>query len=140
MMDEPLGISPTNDFAYKKVFGSQANSLALISLLNAILNLPRRIASVTIQNPFNYQDFYEDKLSVLDIRAVDEAGAIYDVEMQIDAHVGLIQRLVFYGCELYAGQMRSGDNYSDPNLCSRFVCSREYCGPIHDAFTMHFAW
>ena len=85
----------------------------LISLLNAILKLPCRIASVTIQNPFNYQDFYEDKLSVLDIKAVDEAGAIYDIEMQIDAHVGLIQRLVFYGCELYAGQMRSGDNYSD---------------------------
>jgi predicted transposase/invertase (TIGR01784 family) len=110
MINEILGISPTNDFAYKKVFGSQANDIALISLLNAILNLPRRIASVTIQNPFNYQDFYEDKLSVLDIKAVDEAGAIYDIEMQIDAHLGLIQRLVFYGCELYSGQIRAGDS------------------------------
>lgn len=113
MINEILGISPTNDFAYKKVFGSQANDIALISLLNAILNLPRRIASVTIQNPFNYQDFYEDKLSVLDIKAVDEAGAIYDIEMQIDAHLGLIQRLVFYGCELYSGQIRAGDSYSE---------------------------
>ena len=53
MNDQILGISPTNDFAYKKVFGSQANEMALLSLLNAILDLPRRIASVTIQNPFN---------------------------------------------------------------------------------------
>ena len=112
MNDQILGISPTNDFAYKKVFGSQANELVLISLLNAILNLPRRISAVTIENPFNYQDFYEDKLSVLDIKAVDEAGAIYDIEMQLEAHLGLIQRVIFYGCELYAGQMKSGDDYS----------------------------
>jgi predicted transposase/invertase (TIGR01784 family) len=112
MNDQRLGISPTNDFAYKKVFGSQANELVLISLLNAILNLPRRISAVTIENPFNYQDFYEDKLSVLDIKAVDEAGAIYDIEMQLEAHLGLIQRVIFYGCELYAGQMKSGDDYS----------------------------
>ncbi len=112
MNDHPLGISPTNDFAYKKVFGSQANEMVLISLLNAILNLPRRLSAVTIQNPFNYQDFYEDKLSVLDIKAVDEAGAIYDIEMQLEAHLGLIQRVIFYGCELYSGQMKSGDDYA----------------------------
>ena len=95
MNDQILGISPTNDFAYKKVFGSQANEMALLSLLNAILDLPRRIASVTIQNPFNYQDFYEDKLSILDIKAIDESGAIYDIEMQLEAHLGLIQRIIF---------------------------------------------
>jgi hypothetical protein len=36
MNDQRLGISPTNDFAYKKVFGSQANELVLISLLRAL--------------------------------------------------------------------------------------------------------
>jgi predicted transposase/invertase (TIGR01784 family) len=107
-----VGISPTNDFAYKKIFGTQANALVLISLLNAILNLPKRITAVTIENPFNYQDFYEDKLSVLDIKAVDESGAVYDIEMQLEAHLGLIPRVVFYGCELYSGQMKSGDDYS----------------------------
>ncbi len=113
MNEQPLGISPTNDFAYKKVFGSQANAIVLISLLNAILKLPRRIVSVTIQNPFNYQDFFEDKLSVLDIKAVDAAGAIYDIEMQIELHLGLIQRIVFYGCELYSGQIKAGDDYTE---------------------------
>lgn len=47
MNHQLLGISPTNDFAYKKVFGSQANEKVLISLLNAILNLPRRIVAAT---------------------------------------------------------------------------------------------
>jgi predicted transposase/invertase (TIGR01784 family) len=107
-----IGISPTNDFAYKKIFGSQANELVLISLLNAILNLPKPLTSVTILNPFNYQDFYEDKLSVLDIKAVDQDGNIYDIEMQLEVHLGLIQRIVFYGCELYSGQLKAGEDYS----------------------------
>ena len=48
-----IGIRPTNDFAYKKTFGTIANTLALISLLNAILRLRIPIVEVTIVNPYN---------------------------------------------------------------------------------------
>ena len=108
-----IGIRPTNDFAFKKTFGSPGNTLALISLLNAILELPVPIVEVTIQNPFNLQDFHDDKLSVLDIRAVDQNGAIYDIEMQLSASPGLAKRIVFYGCEVYAGLLRAGDAYHE---------------------------
>jgi predicted transposase/invertase (TIGR01784 family) len=109
---QPIGIRPTNDFAFKKTFGSPENKLALISLLNAILTLPVPIVDVTIENPYNLQDFQNDKLSILDIRAVDQRGAIYDVEMQLSTHSGLVKRIVFYGCEVYAGQLQAGDDYS----------------------------
>jgi len=109
----PIGIRPTNDFAFKKTFGSPANKLALVSLLNAILDLPIPIADVTIENPFNLQDFHDDKLSILDIRAVDQRGAIYDIEMQLSIFSGLVKRIVFYGCEVYAGQLKAGDDYKD---------------------------
>ena len=109
---QPIGIRPTNDFAFKKTFGSPENKLALISLLNAILTLPVPIVDVTIENPYNLQDFQNDKLSILDIRAVDQRGAIYDVEMQLSTHSGLVKRIVFYGCEVYAGQLKAGDDYS----------------------------
>ncbi len=89
------------------------NKLALISLLNnAILTLPVPIVDVTIANPYNLQDFQNDKLSILDIRAVDRRGAIYDVEMQLSTQSGLVKRIVFYGCEVYAGQLMAGDDYS----------------------------
>ena len=74
---QPIGIRPTNDFAFKKTFGSPENKVALISLLNAILTLPVPIVDVTIENPYNLQDFQNDKLSILDIRAVDQRGATY---------------------------------------------------------------
>ena len=107
-----LGIRPINDFAFKKTFGTPENRIALISLLNAILQPTSPIVDVTLENPFNLQDFEEDKLSILDVKAVDQAGAIYDIEMQLAIFEGLVQRIVFYGCELYAGQLRAGDGYT----------------------------
>ncbi len=64
-----LGIKPTVDFVFKKVFGSPENVSVLIRLLNAILKLPQPIVHVEILNPFSYQEFADDKLIVLDIRA-----------------------------------------------------------------------
>ena len=107
----PLGIRPINDFAFKKIFGTPENRPCLISLLTAILRLKEPIVDVTIDNPFNLQDFQDDKLSQLDIKAIDRTGAIYNVEVQLTTYEGLVQRMVFYGCELYAGQLKSGDEY-----------------------------
>jgi hypothetical protein len=55
----PLGIRPINDFAFKKTFGTAENRVALISLLNAILDPKSPIVEVTIENPHNLQDFRE---------------------------------------------------------------------------------
>ena len=107
----PIGIKPTNDFAFKKTFGTAANKPALVSLLNAILEPLKAIVDVTIENPYNLQDFLDDKLSILDIKAVDASGAVYDVEMQLSVFDGLVQRIVFYGCEMYAGQLKAGKDY-----------------------------
>ncbi|NOX54871.1 MAG: Rpn family recombination-promoting nuclease/putative transposase [Planctomycetes bacterium] len=111
----PLGIKPTVDFAFKKIFGSPENRPALIGLLNAILTPARPIESVEILNPFSYQEFAEDKLIVLDIRARDSQGRWLNIEMQISVVAGLIRRLVYYGCSLYVDQLQAGGNYSD--LC-----------------------
>jgi predicted transposase/invertase (TIGR01784 family) len=103
----PPGIRPINDFAFKKTFGTPENRAALISLLNAILRPTPPIVEVTLENPFNLQDFEDDKLSILDVKAVDRAGAIYDIEMQLAIFAGPVQRIVFYGCQLYADQLKA---------------------------------
>lgn len=71
-----IGIRPTVDFAFKKIFGSPQNSAALIGLLNAILDLERPITAVEVLNPFSYQEFSESKLIVLDVRCRDESGRL----------------------------------------------------------------
>ena len=134
----PIGIRATNDFAFKKTFGSPENKIALISLLNAILRRSKPIVDVQVENPYNLQDFREDKLSILDIKATDQEGAIYDIEMQLSIYSGLIQRIVFYGCEIYAGQMRVGDDYTE--LKPAFsICLLD--GILwHDSQKMHHAF
>jgi len=151
-----IGIRPLNDYAFKKVFGSPANKLALLSLLNAILKSEVPIVDVVILNPFNLQDFEQDKLSVLDVKATDQNGVIYDIEIQIAVRPGLVQRLVFYGCEEYAGQLRAGDPYTvlkpvvviallketlwteTPQLHHRFVLTdRESGRELTDTLSIH---
>jgi hypothetical protein len=43
-----------NDFAFHKIFGNANKTVTLISFLNAVLDLDggRRVASVTIENPY----------------------------------------------------------------------------------------
>ena len=77
----PLGIKAFVDFAFKMIFGSPENSIALIGLLNAILELERPITEVTILNPFNRKEFETDKFIVLDIKARDSAGRLFNIEM-----------------------------------------------------------
>jgi predicted transposase/invertase (TIGR01784 family) len=106
-----LGISPKNDFAFAKTFARPENKIALLSLLNAILMLEESIMDVTIQNPFNYRDFAEDKLTILDIKAVDAQGRVFNVEMQLTVGEGLQKRIVYYGCETYTDQLHKGNDY-----------------------------
>ncbi len=107
-----IGIKPTVDFAFKKIFGSPENGAALMGLLNAILELPKPIREVEILNPFSYQDFGDDKLTILDIRARDSTGRNLNIEMQVSVVRSLLPRLVYYACSLYADQLRAGDGYN----------------------------
>ena len=86
--------------------------MALIALLNAILMLDFPIVDVVIQNPYNDKDFEDDKLTILDIKAIDSNGSIYHIEMQLSVCAGLVKRIVFYTCELFAAQMYQGDSYT----------------------------
>lgn len=77
-----IGIRPTVDYAFKLLFGSPEHSRVTLHFLNAILCHVPRITEITIQNPFLGKDNEDDKLSVLDIRATDEHGRQFNIEMQ----------------------------------------------------------
>lgn len=108
----PLGIDPTIDYAFKRLFGDPANSDLLIHLLNAVLTPPLPIVAVQILNPFNEKEFAEDKLSVLDIKARDTGRAWFNIEMQSRAVGWLRQRIVYYNASLFVDQLGDGQNYS----------------------------
>jgi predicted transposase/invertase (TIGR01784 family) len=107
----PLGIDPTVDYAFKKLFGDPANSDLLIHLLNAVLTPASPIVEVQILNPFNEKEFADDKLSVLDLKARDAHRAWFNVEMQSKALGWLRQRIVYYNSSLFVDQLGEGEHY-----------------------------
>jgi predicted transposase/invertase (TIGR01784 family) len=107
-----IGISPTVDFAFKLMLGSPEHVRVTIHFLNAILSPWLRIKSVQIQNPFLSKENEDDKLSVLDVLAVDQEGRMLNIEMQTTLPAGMNKRLVYHGARLYGGQLTEGDRYT----------------------------
>ena len=106
-----IGIDPTVDFAFKLLLGNPEHTAITVHFLNAVLGGSPRITHVEILNPILDQETGDDKLAILDIRAQDDQGRWFNIEMQTATHAGLRQRLAYYAASLYVGQMHSGDAY-----------------------------
>ncbi|MHB8969870.1 MAG: Rpn family recombination-promoting nuclease/putative transposase [Pirellulaceae bacterium] len=122
------GIDPKVDIAFKKVFGSECWRHLTISLINAVLSPVRwrRLVDLELLNPFTQQMALDDKLSILDIKARDDQGRIFNVEMQMVARAALPQRFLYYWSRLYAEQLVQGDAYHRlcPTISICFVNGR----------------
>jgi predicted transposase/invertase (TIGR01784 family) len=109
-----LGIDPKVDYAFKRLFGRQQNVALLISLLNAVLQPPTggAIVAVDLLNPFQEKDLDTDKLTVLDIKARDSAGRLFNVEMQLLVFGAFRPRVLYYWAKLHQGHLSEGEDYA----------------------------
>lgn len=104
-------LNPKIDFVFRKLFGSEQNKDLLISLINAVIEPDPPIVSVEIKNPFNLASYRKEKQSILDIKARDERGTWYDIEMQVEAHGTYGKRALYYLAKTFVSQIRAGENY-----------------------------
>jgi len=102
-----------NDVAFRKIFGNENKKVILISFLNAVLGLEgqNRVKDVTLLNPFQLPRIAGEKSSIIDVRATDEKGSTFIVEMQVAEPAGFAKRVLYYTSKDYAGQINSGDDY-----------------------------
>jgi len=108
-------INPRVDFAFKLIFGNEQNKDILISLLNAILEDYQSypIQSIEILNPMGTKEYSKDKLTILDIKAKDEKGEYYNIEMQISDQYYYQKRALYYWSKLYTSQISEGIGYKN---------------------------
>ncbi|MDX8413913.1 MAG: Rpn family recombination-promoting nuclease/putative transposase [Mariprofundales bacterium] len=106
-------LNPKTDFAFKRIFGSAESGDILINFLNAILSLesPYRIAEVEILDPYIAPKIKGMKDTSLDVKAKDESGKSYIIEMQVLNVEGFEQRILYNACKAYAGQLGRGEAY-----------------------------
>jgi predicted transposase/invertase (TIGR01784 family) len=113
------------DYAFKHVFGREATQPLLIDLLNSALNpgSGQEIRDIDLLNPFNPKEVLDDKLSILDIKARDQAGRQFNVEMQMLAFRYYEKRILYYWAKLHQQQMHEGQDYLElqPTLSISFL-------------------
>ena len=106
-------INPRVDFAFKKLFGSEENKDLLIDFINSVVSEADKVKDIEIKNPYNAQNFKNDKLSILDIKAQDSSGKWFNIEMQIIDQEYFDRRALYYWAKVYTGQLVSGINYDN---------------------------
>ncbi|EQA36698.1 hypothetical protein LEP1GSC047_2958 [Leptospira inadai serovar Lyme str. 10] len=103
----------TNDLVFKSLFVEEPKLLS--SILTSVLypNGDHRVEEITILNPELPTDYPGDKRSYLDLRARDESGRIFHVEVQVAHQSTFIKRSLYYLSGLIRDQLKSGDGYGD---------------------------
>jgi predicted transposase/invertase (TIGR01784 family) len=107
--------SPTVDLVFRKLFGSEENKDLLIALINSVVEPDLLVTDVVVKNPFNLAAYVGSKESIVDIKAVDQMGTWYSIEMQVHGHLFYGKRALFYAAKSYVDQLEAGRNYSALN-------------------------
>ncbi len=132
-------LSPKIDLVFKLLFVRDAGTLA--NLIDCVLDLPEggRIRSAEVKNPAIPAEEIGKKFIVLDIKAEDESGRRFDVEMQARKYASYSRRSVYYLCKLYAEQLNAGDDYAElkPVVGIHFLDYEEFegCADFHFRFS-----
>ena len=113
--EKEILIQATSDIFIKYLFGmdNEESNRLVLSFINAVLqdNDFPIITRIIQKNPFNYKEFVNDKLSVLDIKVEDERGKIYNIEVQSSGDYDFSYRSLYYWSKLYTSQLENGDEY-----------------------------
>jgi predicted transposase/invertase (TIGR01784 family) len=109
----PVFADPKTDFIFKRIFGSEPHKHLLIELLNTLLELEgdRRIRDLTYLPAEQMVPLPEMKLSIVDVKCVDQRGTEYVVEMQLFNVQGFEERVVYNASKAFVMQLRSSEDY-----------------------------
>jgi predicted transposase/invertase (TIGR01784 family) len=109
----PTFADPKTDFIFKRIFGSEPHKHLLIELLNTLLELEgsRRIRDLSYLPAEQSVALPEMKLSIVDVKCVDEQGTEYVVEMQLFNVKGFEERVVYNASKAFVMQLRSSEDY-----------------------------
>lgn len=107
-------VKPSSDIFIKYLLGSVENKSILLAFINGVLSRCDfdKIVDVEVLNPFNIKEFRNDKESILDVKATDENGRIYDIEVQTIGNESYVFRSLYYWACLYSSQLIESDIYS----------------------------
>lgn len=106
-------LDPKTDVVFKKVFGSNPNVTK--SFLNALLPFSddRRIESVSLLPNEQLSRFQDIKNMSVSARCSDQAGNVFNVEIQFFGTDRFRNKLLYRASEVFGHQVKEDGNYSE---------------------------
>ena len=86
-------------------------------MLNAILDTKVKEIKLDENTILNEEDVRNEKIGILDIKAILNNRITCDIEMQMINQDSLEERLLFYWSKMYIGNIRKGDDYDVLKKC-----------------------
>ena len=105
---------PTNDYIFKRLFGSKGSEKLTQSLIKNFIGIKDIEVEEVIGDKILEKDYYHDKLAVLDVQAKTKNNEYINIEMQSGNYEYIKDRLVFYLCKSFGAEsIRAGEKYSE---------------------------
>ena len=106
-------IKPTDDFIFKRLFGTEENKDILIAFLNALFDefksLPR-IEDIELQNSELIKRYDDSRSGCLDIKAKVKDNTFIDIEVQAKDTGNLVNRGIFYDSFMLVNNIEEGND------------------------------
>ena len=106
--------NPLADLFARALLGDKRNTGVLVNFINAFLT-PKELSpviSAEIINPYNLKEYFDDKETILDVKARDSHKRIIDIEIQISTGEYFANRSLLYWAKNYQSQLKKSDVYT----------------------------
>ena len=106
---------PTSDFCFKELM---QNSKVRKGIISALLGInPEEIAETKLLPTSTTEEYPDGKLGILDVLIKLENGTQVGMEMQVAKYDYWTNRILFYLCRMFTGQIGKGDTYDKMKKC-----------------------
>ena len=117
-MEDELQITLTNDYAFKRLLGSEENKPLLQDFLECILDLaPQEVIGLEFMDKELTKEEFSDKTGILDVKLKLTDGTVIDIEIQASWNASFVKRTLFYWAKMYTADFKAGESYDKLHRC-----------------------
>ena len=117
-MEDELQITLTNDYAFKRLLGSEENKPLVQDLLECILDLtPQQVLDLEFMDKELTKEEFGDKTGILDVKLKLTDGTVIDIEIQASWNASFVKRTLFYWAKMYTADFKAGESYDKLHRC-----------------------
>ena len=117
-MEDELQITLTNDYAFKRLLGSEENKPLLQDFLECILDLtPQQVLGLEFMDKELTKEEFSDKTGILDVKLKLTDGTVIDIEIQASWNASFVKRTLFYWAKMYTADFKAGESYDKLHRC-----------------------